>query len=142
MQIAPIDIALLLVAVVAGSYCFLLNKRLKALQDTREGMGATIQALSDTISKMNGVTEASGQQARAMAEALDLQMRQTKTLSERMERLVADGQRTTTQLADQLARLDERQASSAFLFDDAPSDEPPLGTYRPRPTQYGYDDEK
>jgi len=68
MQIAPIDIALLLVALVAGGYCFLLNKRLKTLQDTREGMGATIQALSDTISKMNGVTEASGQQARAMAE--------------------------------------------------------------------------
>lgn len=118
MPVAPIDIALLLVALVASAYCFLLNRRLRALHDTREGMGNTILALSETISKMNSVTEASGRQARSMAEALDLQMRKTKALSEKMEQLVSRGEETSKVLASQIGNLNAIDTNNSFLFEE------------------------
>ncbi|MCI5047438.1 MAG: hypothetical protein MRY59_08035 [Aquisalinus sp.] len=45
------DIILILVSGSACLYCWLLNRRLKALQDTRKGIGASIVGLSTALSK-------------------------------------------------------------------------------------------
>lgn len=141
MQIAPIDIALLLVAIVAGTYCFLLNRRLKALHDTRDGMGVTIQALSETISKMHAVTDASGQQARAMAEALELQMRQTKGLSQHMERLVAEGRILSSKIEDQMMDIESYSTTSRLLFDAPEATHATRDESVGKKVRFGYDDE-
>ena len=41
LPIQPTDIAIFLVSFAACVYCFILSRRLKALQDTRDGLGAT-----------------------------------------------------------------------------------------------------
>lgn len=48
-----IDIAFILVSLVACVYCVVLSRRLKALQDTRDGLGATILALSQSIAQLS-----------------------------------------------------------------------------------------
>ncbi|WP_306252764.1 hypothetical protein [Parvularcula sp. IMCC14364] len=45
------DIILILVSGSACLYCWLLSRRLKALQDTRKGIGASIVGLSTALSK-------------------------------------------------------------------------------------------
>lgn len=118
MPIAPIDIALLLVALAACGYCFMLNQRLKALQDTREGVGATIIALSESISKLNALTMDSGQQARAAAEALNLQMKQSRELSARLEKLVHEARETSERVSANMPDRAKEETCAALLFDE------------------------
>lgn len=57
MPISPFDIAIILISSVACIYCIVLSRRLKALQNTRNGLGATIKALSDSISAVSATTD-------------------------------------------------------------------------------------
>ena len=57
MSIQPTDIAIFLVSFAPCIYCFVLSKRLKALQNTKDGLGATITALSTSISQMSSTTQ-------------------------------------------------------------------------------------
>ena len=57
MSIQPTDIAIFLVSFAACIYCFVLSKRLKALQNTKDGLGATITALSTSIAQMSSTTQ-------------------------------------------------------------------------------------
>ncbi len=51
MQAYIFDIILILVSGSACLYCWLLNKKLKALQDMKQGLGASIVTLSKAVSK-------------------------------------------------------------------------------------------
>lgn len=57
MNIQPIDIAILLISTAACIYCIVLSRRLRALQNTKDGLGATIMAFSESVSKMSAVTK-------------------------------------------------------------------------------------
>ena len=66
MPIQATDIAIILVSFAACVYCFVLNRRLKALQDTRDGLGATIMAMSKSIAAMSNSTKEHIAKAEAM----------------------------------------------------------------------------
>lgn len=57
MNVQPIDIAILLISTAACIYCIVLSRRLRALQNTKNGLGATIMAFSESVSKMSAVTK-------------------------------------------------------------------------------------
>lgn len=57
MPISISDIAILLVSLAACVYCMVLSRRLRALHDTKEGLGATITAMSNSISGMSLAAE-------------------------------------------------------------------------------------
>ncbi len=142
MQIAPIDIVLLLVALAACGYCFMLNRRLRALHDTRKGVGAAILALSDTISKMNTVSEASNRQAKTAAEALELQMRLARELATKLDRLVQDGQKTSEEIAGKMQIFRQREENAALLFDEGAAPTPPRMRHPDNTQRYRYGDDK
>ena len=60
------DAILLLVSGAAGLYCFILSRRLKALQDMKTGIGASILAMTNAIAQLNAASHDSKQQT-AMA---------------------------------------------------------------------------
>ena len=57
MPVSPFDVAIILISSVACIYCIVLSRRLRALQNTRNGLGATIKALSDSISAVSATTD-------------------------------------------------------------------------------------
>ena len=57
MSVQPTDIAIILVSLAACVYCFVLSRRLRALQNTKDGLGATIMALSKSISAVSATTQ-------------------------------------------------------------------------------------
>ncbi|MEL6831205.1 MAG: hypothetical protein AAFO63_13830 [Pseudomonadota bacterium] len=74
MIVDPTDIAILLVSGAACVYCFVLNRRLKALQDTKNGLGATIMALTKSIADMSAKTKQTRVQADDIATRLTQSM--------------------------------------------------------------------
>lgn len=86
MDIQPADIAIILVSLAACAYCFVLSRRLKALQDTRDGLGATIMALSKSIAAMSATT----QETRAHAGELATRLAQLLGDAETMCARIAD----------------------------------------------------
>ncbi len=61
------DIALLLISSAACIYCMVLSRRLRALQNTKNGLGATIIALTDSVSAISASTRDTRQQAGELA---------------------------------------------------------------------------
>ena len=53
MPLDPSDIALFLVSFAACLYCALLSRRLKALQNTKDGLGASIRAMSESVAAVS-----------------------------------------------------------------------------------------
>lgn len=70
MNIPITDIVIIMVCLAACGYCALLNQRLKALQNTKDGLGATIVALSKSVSTMTNTTDQTRRQAGELAERL------------------------------------------------------------------------
>ena len=98
MSIQPTDIAIILVSLAACGYCFVLSRRLKALQDTRDGLGATIMALSLSISAMSATT----QETRAHAGELAAQLTQ----------LLDDADRMCARIRDLNAKMEASHATA------------------------------
>lgn len=70
MTIQPTDIALVVISLVACFYCVLLGRKLKALQNTKDGLGATIAAFTKATSEISAATQLSCQQASQQATKL------------------------------------------------------------------------
>lgn len=70
MTIQPTDIALVVISLVACFYCVLLGRKLKALQNTSNGLGATITAFTKASSDISAATQLSCQQASQQATKL------------------------------------------------------------------------
>lgn len=70
MAFQPIDIALFLISFAACVYCIALSRRLAALQNTKDGLGATITACTDSISSMSLATRGTTVQAKELAAEL------------------------------------------------------------------------
>ena len=67
MIFQPIDIALFLISFAACIYCMVLSRRLASLQNTKDGLGATITACTDSISSMSLATRGTTAQAKELA---------------------------------------------------------------------------
>lgn len=98
MSIQPTDIAIFLVSFAACIYCFVLSKRLRALQNTRDGLGATITALSNSISQMSATTQ-------------DTRVR-VESMATRLSHLITEADKTSQKLESIIASVDTAKASA------------------------------
>jgi len=96
MIIQPTDIAIFLVSFAACIYCFVLSKRLKALQNTKDGLGATITALSTSIAQMSSTTQ-------------DTRFR-VESMAARLAHLIAEADKTCRKLEETIASVDTAKA--------------------------------
>ncbi|MFN7101269.1 MAG: hypothetical protein ACK4N1_01470 [Pseudorhizobium sp.] len=98
MSVQPTDIAIFLVSFAACVYCFVLSKRLKALQNTKDGLGATITALSTSIAQMSSTTQ-------------DTRVR-VESMATRLAHLIAEADKTCRKLEATIASVDTVKASA------------------------------
>lgn len=98
MSIQPTDIAIFLVSFAACVYCFVLSKRLKALQNTKDGLGATITALSTSIAQMSSTTQ-------------DTRVR-VESMATRLAHLIAEADKTCQKLEAAIASVDTAKAAA------------------------------
>lgn len=87
-DIQPIDIAIFLVSFAACIYCILLSRRLKSLQDTRDGLGATIMAMNKSVSAISSATFETRAQAGELADRLSRLMKEANETCARMEGMI------------------------------------------------------
>ncbi len=90
MNIQPTDIAILLISAAACIYCIVLNRRLKALQDTKDGLGATIVAFSKSVSDMSQSTQQTRTHAGQIAGRLADLLSEANAASDRLQSLSSD----------------------------------------------------
>lgn len=81
------DIVIILVSFAACGYCFVLNRRLKALQNTKDGLGATIVAMTKSISTMSASTQETRLQVGDMVTRLSKMLDDAHASCARMEAL-------------------------------------------------------
>lgn len=98
MSIQPTDIAIFLVSFAACVYCIVLSRRLKALQNTKDGLGATITALSTSISQMSATTQ-------------DTRVR-VESMATRLAHLISEAEKTCQRLEETIASVDTAKASA------------------------------
>jgi predicted unusual protein kinase regulating ubiquinone biosynthesis (AarF/ABC1/UbiB family) len=98
MTIQPTDVAIFLVSFAACVYCFVLSKRLKALQNTKDGLGATITALSTSISQMSSTTQ-------------DTRVR-VESMATRLAHLIAEADKACLKLDEGIATVDAARVSA------------------------------
>ena len=106
MPISPFDIAIILISSVACLYCIVLSRRLKALQNTRNGLGATIKALSDSISAVSATTDETRFHAGELAT--------------RLARLIEDARHSCARIEALTHQLNESQARAELQLKQAP----------------------
>lgn len=87
LAIQPTDIAIFLVSFAACVYCIVLSRRLKALQDTRDGLGATIVALSKSVSAVSSATNDTRAQAGELASRLSQLMQDADAMCDKLSDL-------------------------------------------------------
>lgn len=114
MPISPFDIAIILISSVACLYCIVLSRRLKALQNTRNGLGATIKALSDSISAVSTTTD----EARFHA----------GELAARLARLIEEAKLSCARIEDTTIRLKDAHAAAELHLSRTP---PPMPVQQP-----------
>ena len=107
MPISPFDIAIILISSVACLYCIVLSRRLKALQNTRNGLGATIKALSDSISAVSATTDETRYHAGELAT--------------RLAHLIEDARLSSTRVEDLIKRLEDAHARAEAQMRQRPS---------------------
>ena len=105
MPISPFDIAIILISSVACLYCIVLSRRLKALQNTRNGLGATIKALSDSISAVSATTDETRFHAGELAT--------------RLARLIDEAKLSCTRIEDATERLNDAHARAELHLKEA-----------------------
>lgn len=108
MSIQPTDIAIFLVSFAACIYCFVLSKRLKALQNTKDGLGATITALSTSIAQMSSTTQ-------------DTRVR-VESMATRLAHLIAEAEKTCQKLEATIASVDAAKANATDEVHNAQMD--------------------
>lgn len=93
--IQPTDVAIFLVSFAACVYCFVLSKRLRALQDTKDGLGATITAMTNSVSAMSQATHDTRTRVESMAT--------------RLAHLISDGEKMCKRLEDTIMTMERSQ---------------------------------
>lgn len=81
----PVDIALFLISFAACVYCIVLSRRLATLQNTKDGLGATITACTQSISSMSLATRSTTAQAKQLASELSELLIKAQAVSQKIE---------------------------------------------------------
>ena len=102
MTVEPTDIAIVLVSLAACVYCFVLNRRLKALQNTKDGLGATITAMSKSIAAMSSSTQDTRAHVSEMTLRLSRLLEEANQTCARIEDLQASLERTKQDAEDRV----------------------------------------
>ncbi len=102
MNIQPTDIAILLISAAACIYCIVLNRRLKALQDTKDGLGATIVTFSKSVSDMTQSTQQTRTHAGQIAGRLADLLSEANAASDRLQSLSKDFDSEHSSLIDKV----------------------------------------
>jgi prefoldin subunit 5 len=105
MTIQPTDIALVVISLVACTYCFLLGRRLKALQNNKDGLGATIKAFTRATAEISAATQQTCQRAGQQATVLS--------------NLIKDAETVCSKLKITAAETEHRLSSAAQASEDA-----------------------
>lgn len=108
MNIQPTDVAIFLVSFAACIYCIVLSQRLKALQNTKNGLGATITALSTSIAQMTSTTQ-------------DTRVR-VESMATRLAHLIAEADKTCQKLEQTITSVDLVKASATDEVHNAQMD--------------------
>ena len=116
MLVSPFDIAIILISAVACIYCMVLSRRLRALQNTRNGLGATIKALSDSISAVSATTDEARYHAGDLANRLAHLIEDARVACERVERLTDEMKRTESRSSE---RFDQVQKQTSGTMQEA-----------------------
>lgn len=90
MSIQPTDIAIFLISFAACAYCIVLSRRLRALQNTKDGLGATIMAFSDSMSAMKSSTQKTRNHANELAAQLTALMNDAAKTCSKIDELTKD----------------------------------------------------
>ena len=118
MAIQPIDVVLFLVSFAACFYCFVLSRRLRALHDTKEGIGATIMALTKSISTVSNTAQSTKEHTAEMIVRLAAQLQEAEAACARMEALISELQETQKSAT---LRTQSAQADISELIEDLQS---------------------
>ncbi|HPF24598.1 MAG: hypothetical protein R3C08_14225 [Hyphomonas sp.] len=102
MPIQATDIVIILVSFAACVYCFVLSRRLKALQDTKDGLGATIMAMTKSVAAMSSSTKETRSHVGEMAARLATQLEDARQTCIRLEELKASLEATQKDSVDQV----------------------------------------
>ena len=89
LAIQSTDIALFLVSFAACVYCIILSRRLKTLQDTRDGLGATIMAMNKSVAAVSSATRETRVQAGELTDRLAQMMTEADKSCQRLSALQA-----------------------------------------------------
>lgn len=98
MDIAPTDIALFFVSIVTCTYCFILNRKLKAIRDSRSGLASTIEDLSGSIASLHKTTERTSAEAKFLANLLGTEISRANEANAKLAK-------TTTETEARHARM-------------------------------------
>lgn len=114
MNIPVTDIVIIMVCLAACGYCALLNKRLKALQNTKDGLGATIVALSKSVSTMTNTTDQTRRQAGEFAERLASLLADADRMCERVAAQNQKMSETHSEVSTRVAEMHSELESSMY----------------------------
>lgn len=115
MSVQPTDIAIFIVSFAACGYCIVLSRRLRALQNTKNGLGATIMAMSQSISAMSTTTKDTRTSAEETASRLVQLMDESSQMCTRLETL---NQTTKSEHSDATQKIDKAQVELAAMMRD------------------------
>ncbi|MFN3312029.1 MAG: hypothetical protein ACK46Q_01005 [Hyphomonas sp.] len=101
-SIQPTDIAIFLVSFAACAYCIVLSRRLKALQNTKDGLGATITAMSNSVAAMSTATHDTRTRVESMATRLTFLIAEGEKMCDRLETTIMQMETSQTKAADQV----------------------------------------
>jgi len=114
------DIVLLLVSGSACLYCWLLSKRLKALQDLKKGLGASIVSLSEAISKTSIAAQEAKLSASQSADKLSRLLSDIDKSVPLVDDLIESVHRSTRRAANETTRMqDDAVAAIKPLLEEA-----------------------
>ena len=99
MAIQPTDIALVMISLVACLYCFLLGRRLKALQTNKDGLGATIDAFTKATAEISVATHQSCQRASQQATVLSGLIKDAESVCGKLRQAAQDTEHRLSQAA-------------------------------------------
>ena len=100
MVIQPTDIALVMISLVACLYCFLLGRRLKALQTNKDGLGATIDAFTKATAEISIATHQSCQRASQQATILSGLIKDAESVCGKLRLAAQDTETRLSQAAE------------------------------------------
>ena len=86
MNLQLTDIAIFLISFAACIYCIVLSRRLAKLQNTKDGLGATIVACSNSISSMSAAAKGTTSHARQLADELSSLLKEAELTCQQIEK--------------------------------------------------------